>query len=171
MKSSANLQLSVLLLAVTACLSACGSSSSGGNTPPTAPAISSQPSTLTVTTGQTATFTVSATGTAPLAYQWYMNTTAVGTNSSTLTIMQTPVSDNAAQIYVTISNTAGTITSNTVTLNVKSAPPPSNVNVLTYHNDLARSGQNLNETILTPASSLLKYLVFEAFSFSVLSFR
>jgi hypothetical protein len=152
LKSSANLQWSVLLLAVTACLSACGSSSSDGNTPPTAPTISSQPTSLTVTTGQTATFTVSATGTAPLAYQWYMNTTVVGTNSSTLTIMQTPIADNAAQIYVTVSNTAGTITSNTVTLNVDSAPPPSNVNVLTYHNDLARSGQNLNETILTPAN-------------------
>ncbi len=152
LKSSANLQLSVLLLAVTACLSGCGSSSGGGNTPPTAPTISSQPTSLTVTTGQTATFTVSATGTAPLAYQWYMNTTVVGTNSSTLTIMRTPISDNAAQIYVTVSNTAGTITSNTVTLHVDSAPPPSNVNVLTYHNDLARSGQNLNETILTPAN-------------------
>lgn len=152
MKSSANLQLSVLLLAVTACLSACGSSSSGGSTPPAGPTISSQPTSLTVTTDQTATFTVSATGTAPLAYQWYMNATAVGANLSSLTIVQTPISDNAAQIYVTVSNTAGTITSNTVTLNVNSAPPPSNANVLTYHNDLARSGQNLNETILTPAN-------------------
>ena len=152
MRFRAKLQLSVLLLAVTACLCACGSTSNGGNTPPTAPAISSEPTSLTVSTGQTATFTVSATGTAPLAYQWYMNTTAVGTNSSTLTIMQTPISDNAAQIYVTVSNTAGTISSNTVTLKVNSAPPPSNVNVLTYHNDLARSGQNLNETILTPAN-------------------
>ncbi len=152
MKSSANLQLSVLLLAVAACLSACGSSSSGGSTPPAGPTISSQPTSLTVTAGQTATFTVSATGTAPLAYQWYMNRTAVGTNLSSLTIVQTPISDNAAQIYVTVSNTAGTITSNTVTLNVNSAPPPSTANVLTYHNDLARSGQNLNETILTPAN-------------------
>lgn len=152
MKSSARLKLSVLLLAVAGCVCGCGSSSSGGNTPPTAPAISSQPTSLTVTTGQTATFTVSATGTAPLSYQWFMNTTAVGTNSSTLTIMQTPITDNSAQIDVTISNTAGTITSNIVTLNVNSAPPPSNVNVLTYHNDVARSGQNLNETILTPAS-------------------
>ena len=152
MRFRANLQFPVLLLAVLACLGGCGSSSSSGNPPPAAPAISSQPTSLTVTAGQTATFVVSATGTAPLAYQWFMNTNAVGTDSSTLTIMQTPISDNAAQIYVTVSNTAGTVTSNTVTLNVNSAPPPSNVNVLTYHNDLSRSGQNLDETILTPAN-------------------
>ena len=153
MRSRARSQFSLILLAITACLCGCGgSSSNGGSNPPTAPTISSQPTSVTVTTGQTATFTVSATGTAPLSYQWFMNTTAVGTNSSTLTITQTPISDNAAQIYVTVSNAAGTVTSNTVTLNVNSAPPPSNVNVLTYHNDLARSGQNLNETILTPAN-------------------
>src|ERR1700728_1605170 len=92
LRSRANLQLSVLLFAVVACLSACGSKSSGGSPAPTAPAISSQPTTLTVTTGQTATFTVGATGTAPLTYQWYVNTASVGTNSSTLAIMQTPAS-------------------------------------------------------------------------------
>jgi hypothetical protein len=138
--------------AMAICLASCGSSGSGGTSNPVAPTISSQPSGLTVTMGATATFSVSATGTAPLTYQWFMNTVAVGTNSSTFTIMQTPTSDNGAQIYVTISNTAGTITSHTVTLNVNAAPPPSGVNVLTYHNDLCRSGQNVNETILTPAN-------------------
>lgn len=153
MRARASLRLTALLVAIVACLSACGSTSSGGgNPPPTAPAISSQPTGVTITAGQTVTFTVVATGTAPLTYQWYINTAPVGTNSSTFLIMQTPPSDNGAQIYVTITNAAGAITSITVTLNVNSAPPPSTVNVLTYHNDPARSGQNLNETILTPAN-------------------
>src|SRR5207302_13013 len=43
-----------------------------------APTITTQPASQTVTTGQTATFTVTATGTAPLSYQWQKNGTAIG---------------------------------------------------------------------------------------------
>src|SRR6266404_3744146 len=38
-----------------------------------APTITTQPANQTVTAGQTATFTVVATGTAPLSYQWQKN--------------------------------------------------------------------------------------------------
>jgi len=141
------------LAAMTVWLAACGSAgpgSGGGTTNPTAPTISSQPSAQTVTAGQTATFTVSASGTAPLTYQWSMNSAAVGTNSNTFTIVQAPASDNAAQIFVTISNTAGMVNSNTVMLTVNPVQA-STANVLTFHNDVARTGQNLKETILTPA--------------------
>ena len=118
---------------------------------PTAPTITQQPANATVTAGQPATFTVTATGSAPLAYQWFLNGTAAGTNSSTYTISQTTIGQSGAQIYVTVTNAVNTATSQTVTLTVN-AVQTSTVNVLTYHNDMARTGQNLNESILTTAN-------------------
>jgi hypothetical protein len=118
---------------------------------PTAPAITQQPTNATVMAGQSATFTVTATGTAPLIYQWFMNGGAVGTNSSSYTISQTTLGQTGAQIYVKVSNAVSSATSQTVTLTVN-AVQTSSVNVLTYHNDVARTGQNLNETTLTTAN-------------------
>jgi hypothetical protein len=115
---------------------------------PTAPTITLQPTNLTVTAGQSATFTMTATGTAPLTYQWFMNGSAVGTNSNSYTISQTTLGETGAQIYVTVTNVVNTATSQTVTLTVN-AVQASTVNVLTYHNDVARTGQNLNESTLT----------------------
>ncbi len=59
----------------------------------TSPAITSQPQSQSVRSGQTATLSVAATGTAPLSYQWYQGasgdtSTPVGTNASSFT---TPV--------------------------------------------------------------------------------
>src|SRR5580658_10128263 len=117
----------------------------------TAPTISQQPASVTVAAGQAASFSVTATGTAPLTYQWFMNGTKVGTNSDSYTISQTASGQNGAQIYATVTNTVGTATSRTVTLTVNGVQT-SSVNVLTYHNDIARTGQNLSETTLTPAN-------------------
>ena len=40
----------------------------------------------------------------------------------------------------------------TLTVSATAPPPPSTADVLTYHNDDSRTGQNLRETLLTPAN-------------------
>src|SRR5437588_277332 len=68
-----------------------------------APSITTQPVNQTVTAGQTATFTVVATGTAPLSYQWQKNGTAIsGATSSSYTTPATTSADNGAQFAVVV---------------------------------------------------------------------
>jgi len=63
-----------------------------------APLIVSQPVSQSITAGQTATFSVTASGTAPLSYQWYKNGAAVGgATSPTYTTPAETTSDNGAQ--------------------------------------------------------------------------
>ena len=88
------------------------------------PAITTQPATQTVTSGQTATFTVTATGTGPLSYQWYENGVAIsGATGSTYTTPPTTNGDNGAVFTVTVSNSAGSVTSTPVVLSVSAAAP------------------------------------------------
>ncbi len=90
--------------------------------PAVAPAITTQPSSITITAGQTATFSVAVTGTSPMAYLWYKNGTAInGATSSTYATPAETTSDNNAQFDVVVSNTAGTATSNAATLTVNAA--------------------------------------------------
>ncbi|HKD52439.1 MAG TPA: immunoglobulin domain-containing protein, partial [Candidatus Acidoferrum sp.] len=92
---------------------------SATNSAPAAPAITTQPANQTVTAGQTAAFSVVATGTAPLAYQWNKNGAAIsGATSSTYTTPAATSSDNGAQFAVVVSNSAGSVTSATATLTV-----------------------------------------------------
>src|SRR5205085_11341511 len=84
-----------------------------------APYITTQPADQTVTVGQTATFSVVATGTAPLSYQWQKNGTAIsGATSASYTTPTTTSSDNGAQFVVVVSDSAGSMTSNAATLTV-----------------------------------------------------
>src|SRR5438445_494554 len=90
------------------------------NTPPS---ITTQPVSQTVTSGQTASFSVAAMGTAPLTYQWNKNGTAIsGATASSYTTPATTSSDHGAQFTVTVSNSAGTVTSNAATLTVNTPP-------------------------------------------------
>src|SRR6202165_3044459 len=88
----------------------------------TAPSITTQPVSADVTAGQTATFSVTATGTAPLRYQWQKDGSAVsGATSSSYTTPPTTVSANRPLFTVVVTNSAGSVTSNTATLNVAAA--------------------------------------------------
>jgi len=141
-------------LIVSLILSACGGISEPG-TPivsAAAPSITTQPANQTVTAGQKATFSVTATGTTPLTYQWQKGATPItGATSASYTTPATTTSDSGSQFSVTVTNAIGNITSNKATLTVNAATPAT-TDVLTYHNDLARTGQNLTETTLTTAN-------------------
>ena len=114
------------------------------------PSITAQPLSQTVTIGQSGTFSVTATGTAPLSYQWQENGVAIsGATSPTYTTSLTANSDSGSQFTVVVTNPIGAVTSNSATLTVN---PPQPIDVVTYHNDVARTGQNLSETILTPSN-------------------
>jgi len=105
----------------------------------------------TVLVGETATFSATATGTPPFSYQWQKNGTAIsGATASSCTTPPATLADNGAKFQVVVSNSLGTATSNPATLTVSSEV--ASVDVVSYHNDAARTGQNLNETLLTIAN-------------------
>ena len=86
-----------------------------------APSITGQPTGQTVNLGQAGTFSVAASGTGPLTYQWTKNGTPVsGATAATYTTPVTVASDNGSKFVATVSNAAGVATSNAATLSVTS---------------------------------------------------
>ena len=86
------------------------------------PNITLQPQTQNVTSGSNVSFTVSATGTAPLNYQWLRNSVNLpGVTTSTLTIGSVQTGD-AGSYNVVVSNAFGVVASSNATLTVF-APP------------------------------------------------
>ena len=88
------------------------------------PAITTQPAAQTVTEGETATFSVAATGTSP-SYQWKKGSALIpGATASTYTTDATSSGDNLAVFTVVVSNSAGSVTSTPATLTVSPQVAP-----------------------------------------------
>ena len=105
----------------------CGSGSGGTASAPGSPviavAIGAQPVDQSVPMGLTATFAVTATG-SPLQYQWAVNGTAIaGATGSSYTTPATTFADSGERYTVTVTNSAGSLTSNAAMLTVTARAP------------------------------------------------
>jgi hypothetical protein len=108
---------------MSACSSGSGDTASAPGTPVTAAAISDQPLDESIPMGLSATFAVTATGSS-LKYQWAKNGAAIaGATGSSYTTPPTAFADTGTSFTVTVSNSAGMITSNAASLTVTARAP------------------------------------------------
>ena len=90
-----------------------------------APSITMHPQDQTAALGGSATFTVAASGTPPLSYQWQRNDVDIpGAGSTSYTITGVQLQDNGAMFRCRVSNASGTATSNPARLTVSNNQPP-----------------------------------------------
>ena len=83
-----------------------------------APVITTQPLSSTSCSGSSAMLSISATGTAPMSYQWYKGGSAVTNATSNNYLIASTSAADAGSYYCTVTNTCGTQTSNTAVLTV-----------------------------------------------------
>ena len=88
-----------------------------------APAITQQPADTSVTAGQNASFSVAATGTAPLTYQWQRNGVNIAGATTATYAFVTSLADSGAVFRAVVTNCAGSATSSGATLTVTAAAP------------------------------------------------
>ena len=138
---------------LTAVLSGCGGG--GGRDPAAPPAITTHPADLTVAEGQTATFTVAATSSVTLTYQWQRDDADIpGATSVTYETPATTLAADGAQFTCIVSNSAGSVTSDPATLTVNLAPPA----IATHPGDQAAAvGVTATFTVQATGSAPLAY--------------
>jgi glucose/arabinose dehydrogenase len=111
------------------------------NNPPT---IVSQPSSITRAVGQSATFSVTASGAQPLAYQWKKNGVNItGANAASYTIASVQAS-SAGNYSCYVSNSYGNVTSNNATLTVSTNQTPTAQVLYPANGAIYRAGQTIN---------------------------
>ena len=113
------------------------------------------PPTSAWSVGQPATFTVTASGAAPLSYQWQKNATAIaGATASSYTTPATAAADNGSTFQVVVAQSGRQHHQQQRDAHGGRGNRAwrRGTDVTTYKNDLNRSGQNLAESTLTPAN-------------------
>src|SRR6266540_4177600 len=102
---------------------------------PVPPVISIQPEDVTTLAGATARFTLSASGPAPLRYQWYFNQTNALANATNATLVITNVQQpNVGGYHALVTNAVGSVTSRVAVLTLTAYGP---VSTVLLYNDYA----------------------------------
>ncbi|MBX7106576.1 MAG: immunoglobulin domain-containing protein, partial [Gemmataceae bacterium] len=91
------------------------------------PQITAQPQPLTLSTGAKAHFEVTATGTAPLAYQWRKGSTPIPNATNRIFEIASVSAGDVGSYLVRVSNTAGFVDSTPAQLNVSAGPVIANI--------------------------------------------
>ncbi len=121
------------------------------------PRISAQPTPAALVVGQTASFTVAATGTGPLQYQWQRNGSPVaGATAASVTTPVLGLADNGSEWRVVVSNAAGSVTSNAARLSV-SEPPVAPAITVQPADASVLSGRSVRFTVAATGTAPLAY--------------
>ena len=108
------------------------------------PSITTQPKSQTVNEGSSVTFSVTASGTTPLSYQWYKGSSKIsGATSASYKISSVKTSDEGSY-KVTVSNSAGSVTSSAATLTVNGSSVDPNGTAV---RSVKRSGKSATVTL------------------------
>lgn len=130
--------------------------------PPSAvsPTITTQPSGTSVVVGSTATFSVAATGTGPLTYQWKKNgNTIAGATGSTYATPATVAGDNGAFFSVVVTNGVSSVPSAPALLTVTTST--AGVSILSQPaSQTAQPGQTVTFNVIAGGTGSFTYAWF-----------
>lgn len=90
----------------------------------TLPVITTQPAGATISSGGSVTFSVTATGTDPLSYQWQFNGAAIAGATNASYSITNATTAQGGNYSVVVTNAAGSVTSSNAALTVNAPPPP-----------------------------------------------
>ena len=154
--------LAGLMLLASLLLTACGggsssdsSTASSSSTTVTAPSISTQPASISVTVGSSASFSVTASGGGTLSYQWRKDGTAISGATSTSYAISSAATSDAGSYDVVVSNSAGSVTSSAATLTVTTASGVTAPSITTQPSSVSvTSGASASFSVVASGSSL-----------------
>ena len=117
------------------------------------PSITAQPQSQTNLAGSNTTFSVTASGTAPLSYRWFFNATNALASTSNTLVFASATTNNSGSYSVIVTNPYGTATSSVATLTVVLPPsittqPQSQTNLV---------GSNITFSVTASGTAPLSY--------------